>query len=64
IEANITSDGSNTFFRLDGLEKQLKERKILLRQKENNIKKTIETQVDEKCKCLKDEYNALKDRLE
>ncbi|CAI2201563.1 15103_t:CDS:2, partial [Funneliformis geosporum] len=25
IEANTTSDGSNTFFRLDSLEKQLRE---------------------------------------
>ncbi|CAI2188378.1 1209_t:CDS:2, partial [Funneliformis geosporum] len=64
IEANTISDNSNTFSRLDGLKKQLGKREALLRQKENNIKKTIEAQVVEECKCLKDEYDALKDRLE
>ncbi|CAI2199247.1 14821_t:CDS:2, partial [Funneliformis geosporum] len=44
--------------------KQLEEREALLRQKKNNIKKSIEAQVDEKHKCLKDEYDALKDCLE
>ncbi|CAI2201126.1 19712_t:CDS:2, partial [Funneliformis geosporum] len=45
-------------------EKQLEEREALLKQKENNIKKTIETQVNEERKYLKDEYDALKDHLE
>ncbi|CAI2190127.1 17423_t:CDS:2, partial [Funneliformis geosporum] len=48
----------------DKEEKQLGEREALLKQKENNIKKTIETQVDEERKCLKDEYNAFKVHLE
>ncbi|CAI2191984.1 20210_t:CDS:2, partial [Funneliformis geosporum] len=48
----------------NGLEKQLGEREALLRQKENNIKKTIKAQVYKEHKCLKDEYNALKDHLE
>src|SRR3954449_7363649 len=64
IEANVTPEGSANFSRLDGFEKQLEERETLVRQKENNIKKTIEAQVDEKRKCLKDEYDALKSRLE
>ena len=64
IEANTTSDGSSTFSRLDGFEKQLEEREALLRQKENNIKKTIEAQVGEERKRLKDEYDTLKNRLE
>src|SRR3954453_795684 len=64
IEANLIPEGSTTFSRLDGFEKQLEEREALLRQKENNIKKTIEAQVDEERKCLKDEYDALKSRLE
>src|SRR2546430_17734459 len=45
IEANTSTDGTITFSRLDGLEKQLEEREALLRQKENNIKKTIEAQI-------------------
>ncbi|CAI2188291.1 18609_t:CDS:2, partial [Funneliformis geosporum] len=61
--ANTASDGSNTLSRLDGFEKQLEERETLLRQKEINIKKTIEAQVAEEYKCLKDEYNTLKSRL-
>ncbi|PKY62514.1 hypothetical protein RhiirA4_432584 [Rhizophagus irregularis] len=64
IEANTTSDGSSTFSRLDGFEKQLEEREALLRQKENNIKKTIEAQIAEERKRLKDEYDALKSCLE
>src|SRR3954463_98114 len=64
IEANVIPEGSATFSRLDGFEKQLEEREALIRQKENNIKKTIEAQVDEERKCLKDEYDALKSRLE
>src|SRR5215216_3083087 len=64
IEANTSTDGSNTFSRLDGFEKQLEEREALLRQKEINIKKTIETQVDEERKHLKDEYDTRKIRLE
>ena len=64
IEANTSTDGTITFSRLDGLEKQLEEREALLRQKENNIKKTIEAQVGEERKLLKDEYDALKLRLE
>ena len=64
IEANTSTDGTITFSRLDGLEKQLEEREALLRQKENNIKKTIEAQIVKERKCLKDEYDALKNRLE
>ena len=64
IEANTSTDSTITFSRLDGLEKQLEERETLLRQKENNIKKTIEAQVVEERKCLKDEYDALKIHLE
>ncbi|CAI2188916.1 9770_t:CDS:1, partial [Funneliformis geosporum] len=59
IKANISTDNSNTFSRLDGFEKQLEEYEALLRQKEINIKKTIENQVNEEHKHLKDEYNAL-----
>src|SRR3954471_997292 len=64
IEANVIPEGSATFSRLDGFEKQLEEREALLRQKENNIKKTIKTQVTEERKCLKDEYDALMTRKE
>src|SRR3954452_24279882 len=64
IEANTSSDGSSTLSRLDGFEKQLEERDALLRQRENNIKKTIEAQVAEEHKCLKDEYDTLKTDLE
>ncbi|CAB4407964.1 unnamed protein product [Rhizophagus irregularis] len=64
IEANTISEGSNTLSRLDGFEKQLEEREALLKQKKNNIKNIIEAQVGEECKRLKDEYDALKVRLE
>ncbi|PKK58143.1 hypothetical protein RhiirC2_796800 [Rhizophagus irregularis] len=64
IEANTTTDGSSTLSRLDGFEKQLEERELHVQQRENNIKKTIEGQVDEERKYLKDEYDALKSRLE
>jgi hypothetical protein len=64
IEANTASDGSSTLSKLDGFEKQLEEREALLKQKENNIKKTIEDRVAEEHKRLKDEYDALKSRLE
>ncbi|UZO09558.1 uncharacterized protein OCT59_029776 [Rhizophagus irregularis] len=47
-----------------GFEKRLEEREALLKQKENNIKITIEAQIGEKRKRLKDEYDALKLRLE
>ncbi|CAI2194489.1 2800_t:CDS:2, partial [Funneliformis geosporum] len=47
-----------------GFEKQLEERETLLKQKEINIKKTIEVQIAEKHKCLKDEYNTFKFCLE
>ncbi|CAI2195431.1 20373_t:CDS:1, partial [Funneliformis geosporum] len=56
--------GSNTLSQLDRFKKQLEERETLLRQKEINIKKTIETQVAEKHKRLKDEYDTLKSHLE
>src|SRR3954463_3155559 len=59
IEANLIPEGSTTFSQLDGFEKQLEEHEALLRQKENNIKKTIEAQVAEERKCLKDEYDTL-----
>jgi exonuclease VII large subunit len=64
IEANTASDGSSTLSKLDGFEKQLEEREALLKQKENNIKKTIEDRIAEEHKRLKDEYDALKSRLE
>ena len=64
IEANVIPEGSSTLSRLDGFEKQLEDREALLRQKENNIKKTIEAQIAEERKHLKDEYDALKSRLE
>ena len=64
IEANITSDSSSTLSRLDGFEKQLDERELRVQQQENNIKKTIDAQVVKEHKCLKDEYDALKIRLE
>ncbi|PKY47755.1 hypothetical protein RhiirA4_421648 [Rhizophagus irregularis] len=64
IEANTASDGSSTLSRLDGFEKRLEEREALLKQKENNIKITIEAQAGEERKRLKDEYDALKLRLE
>ncbi|CAI2163074.1 15578_t:CDS:2 [Funneliformis geosporum] len=47
IETNTASDGS-------------KEREALLKQKENNIKKTIENQVAEEYKRLKDDYDDYK----
>src|SRR3954463_11269799 len=53
IEANTTSDGSSTLFRLDGFEKQLEKRELRVQQQENNIKKTIEAQVAEERKRLK-----------
>ncbi|CAI2191314.1 15254_t:CDS:2, partial [Funneliformis geosporum] len=56
--------GSATLSRLDGFEKQLEERELRVQQWENNIKKTIEDQVAEECKRLKDEYDARKVRLE
>src|SRR5215216_3292423 len=60
IEANTASDGSSILSRLDGFEKQLKEHKALLKQKENNIKKMIKDQVAKEHKRLKDEYDAHK----
>ena len=59
IEANTSSDGSSTLSRLDGFEKQLEEREFRVQQQENNIKKTIEAQVAEEHKRLKDEYGSL-----
>ncbi|CAI2196367.1 11885_t:CDS:2 [Funneliformis geosporum] len=50
--------------RLDGFEKQLEERELRVQQWENNIKKTIETQVAEERKHLKDKYDALMSRKE
>ncbi|GBC44618.2 hypothetical protein GLOIN_2v1874483 [Rhizophagus irregularis DAOM 181602=DAOM 197198] len=64
IEANTSSDGSSTLSRLDGFEKQLEEHELCVQQRENNIKKTIDAQVAEERKRLKDEYDALKYRLE
>ena len=49
---------------LDGFEKQLEECELRVQQQENNIKKTIEAQVAEERKRLKDKYDALKNRLE
>src|ERR1044071_372508 len=59
IEANVISEGSSTLSRLDGFEKQLEERELRVQQWETNIKKTIEAQVAEERKRLKDEYDAL-----
>src|SRR5271154_6739317 len=64
INANILSDGSNTLSRLDGFEKQLEEREALLKQKEINIKNTVDFQLGEEHKRLKGEYDDLKVRLE
>jgi hypothetical protein len=64
IEANVIPEGSTTFSRLDGFEKQLEERELRVQQRENNIKKTIEAQVAEERKRLKDEYDALMSRKE
>ncbi|CAI2201301.1 573_t:CDS:1, partial [Funneliformis geosporum] len=64
IEANTASDVSSILFRLDKFEKQLEKREVLLKQKENNIKKTIEDQVAKEHKRLKVEYDTLKSRLE
>src|SRR3989337_555175 len=64
IEANVIPEGSYHFSRLDGFEKQLEECELRVQQRENNIKKTIEVQVAEERKHLKDEYDALKSRLE
>jgi hypothetical protein len=64
IEANTSTDGTITFSRLDGFEKQLEEREAFLKQKEINIKNTIEAQVAEERKRLKDEYDALMSRKE
>ncbi|RIA83344.1 hypothetical protein C1645_833988 [Glomus cerebriforme] len=63
-DAIVIPEGANTLSRLDGFEKQLKEREASLKQKENNIKNTIEAQVAEERKRLKDEYDALKIHLE
>jgi hypothetical protein len=49
---------------LDEFEKQLEEYEALLKQKENNIKKTIVAQVNKECKYLKDDYDTLKNNLE
>src|ERR1044071_10443163 len=59
IEANVILERSSTLFSLDGFEKQLEKHKALLKQKKINIKNTIEVQVVEECKHLKDEYNTL-----
>src|SRR5438876_591539 len=64
IEANTSSDSSSTLSRLDGFEKQLEERELRVQQRENNIKKTIDAQIAEERKYLKNEYDALKNRLE
>ena len=64
IEANVIPEGSSTLSQLDGFEKQLENRELRVQQQENNIKKTIETQVAEERKHLKDEYDLLKTRLE
>ena len=64
IDASTTSDGSSVLSRLDGFEKQLEEREALLKQKENNINKAIETQVAEERKRLKDEYDDLEQQLQ
>ncbi|CAI2198122.1 12532_t:CDS:1, partial [Funneliformis geosporum] len=64
IKANTSSDGSSTLFRLDGFEKQLEECELRVQQWENNIKKTIEAQVAEERKRLKDECDALMFRKE
>ena len=64
IEANTSSDGSSTLSRLDGFEKQLEERELRVQQRENNIKNTIDAQVAEERKCLKDEYDSLMARKE
>src|SRR6266542_5371297 len=64
IESNVIPDGSVTLSQLDGFEKQLEDHELRVQQQENNIKKTIEAQVAEERKCLKDEYDALKIRLE
>src|SRR6266496_5131421 len=64
IESNVIPEGSSTLSRLDGFEKQLEERELHIQQQENNIKKTIEAQVVEECKRLKDEYEALMSRKE
>ncbi|RIA93133.1 hypothetical protein C1645_819761 [Glomus cerebriforme] len=59
FEANTSSDGSSTLSRLDGFEKQLEEREALLKQKENNIKNTIEVQHQ-----LEDQHNSRSGDLE
>ena len=59
IKVNISSDDSSILSRLDGFKKQLEERELRVQQQKNNIKKTIEAQVAEECKRLKDEYDAL-----
>ena len=58
IEANTSSDGSNTLSRLDGFEKQLEEREQNIQQKENNIKNIIESRLAEERKALKDQYDS------
>ncbi|CAI2200703.1 11543_t:CDS:2, partial [Funneliformis geosporum] len=57
IKANTASDGSSILSRLDGFEMQLEEREALLKQKKNNIKKTIEDRIAEEHKYLKDDYD-------
>src|SRR3954468_21098079 len=64
IEANVIPEGSSTLSRLDGFEKQLEERELCVQQQENNIKKTIEDQIAEEHKRLKDEYDTLMTRKE
>ncbi|CAI2191873.1 1747_t:CDS:2, partial [Funneliformis geosporum] len=62
IEELLTSN-INRYYKVN-IAKKLRLKQIPPLMKENNIKKTIETQIDEKHKYLKDEYNALKDHLE
>ena len=64
IEANVIPEGSTTFSRLDGFEKQLEERERSIQQKENNIKNTVEARVSEERKVLRDHYDALMSRKE
>ena len=63
VDANATPDGSSALSRLDGFEKQLEEREASLKLKENNIKKSIESQVSEERKHLKDGYDYLELQL-
>ena len=53
VDANATPESSSTLSRLDGFEKQLEKREALLKQKEINIKSTIDSQLKKRAQMVK-----------